>query len=131
MANGKYKSFIRVNNEVFRNLNFGAEHTSTDLYWVEPRSYIRILCTLLQEILKHFMKLTVLLKLCTTLAVVRFLRFAVRSFSENSKTKFLCQLIRLTLFLLTQQVLFFCERLVNFLHFEMLPNFLHLKVGFH
>ena len=37
MADRKYKRFIVVNNEVFRNLNLGAEHTSTDLYWVKPR----------------------------------------------------------------------------------------------
>ena len=51
--------------------------------------------------------------------------------AKKAKQSILFQLIRLTLFLLSQQVLFFCERHVNFLHFEMLPNFLHLKVSFH
>lgn len=51
--------------------------------------------------------------------------------AKIAKQSILSQLIRLTLLLLSQQVLFFYERHVNFLHFENLPNFLYLEVGFH
>ena len=37
---------------------------------------------------------------------------------KELRTKFPLRILRLTLYLLFQQVLFLCERRVNFLHFE-------------
>ena len=55
------------------------------------------------------------------------------AFRENTTNKmFAFQIIHLTLFLLSQQVLFLCKHHANFLHFKMLPSFcvnlLYLKV---
>ena len=46
------------------------------------------------------------------------------TFRESTTKKvFISQIICLTLFLLCQEVLFLCERRVNFLQFELLPSF--------
>ena len=46
------------------------------------------------------------------------------TFRESTTKKvFISQIICLTLFLLCQEVLFLCERQVNFFHFELLPSF--------